>query len=367
VTTVAARPRKAVAPRARPLARGAPRARVLLVGPEKTTGRIAATLERGLNVDIVVRSSLDEISTLLDDLTLAVMLVSPLPDVGAIWAVRQVRAKIGNARTPCFVVMPEGLSDRRARSLYGAGAAAVFEWPREALIVPEIVERSLGCGLRAPSGAGSAADRRLAGAIRARLQIDAEPGDDIRVVVSDGVATVFGEVDRLRRKMRVDTAISEVPGVRCVNSGSLTVAMSVVGSAELLRNVNAIVKRVVPREHSSIAVHVVGQTVVFAGSVDSRATMERIVEMVSNLPGVREIRNMLVIAPASENGDPRLARRLRATIGRAFPDDDVAVSVFGDIGVLVGRVDRLKTKRAVEDAVRSVGRLAHVVNKLEVR
>jgi osmotically-inducible protein OsmY len=320
-------------------------------------------LEKELDAEVATERTLEEAEPLLDPRTLAVLLVGPEATPASIRWVRQ-RTEPGSA--PCFAVMPKRIADERARSLYKAGAQAVFEWPKEALVIPEIVEQALGCGLRQTRAPGTAADRRMAAAIRARLQIAPEPGDDISVAVNDGVAKLDGEVARLRRKDRINRAIADLPGVRRVDSSELIVSRSGVDDAEIRRSTRAIIARVAPEDGTSVATRVKNQEVTIAGSVSSRAELESIAEMIASLPGVRRIHNMLVITPHSRQ-DPQVLRRIRNTVRRAFPDDDVAISVFGPVAVLSGRVDRLKHKWDIEHAVRASDRIDHVVNKLEIR
>jgi osmotically-inducible protein OsmY len=349
-----------------PVARPAPRPRVVLVGRRPKVGRVATALGRQLAVEMSVHGDLESASSAIDRRTLAVMLVSPLAKLDDVDALKQVRESIEPSEVPCFIVLPRAATDRRARALYRAGAAAVFEWPKEALIIPEVVERALGSGLRLPRQAGTAEDRRLAAAIRARLRIAPEPGDEVRVKVRDGYVALAGTVDRLRRKQRVEQYVADLPGVRHVNITELNVAPSKQSDAELKRTVTALVKRLVDPKTAMPVITVTGGIVCLAGVATSRASSERLFEVVSNVPGVQRIIDQFVIDPKAEH-DPMLQRRLQRLCAQAFPHDDVRVDTFGDVAIVRGKVDRLRAKIDAESLLKGSDRISHVVNKLEVR
>jgi osmotically-inducible protein OsmY len=293
----------------------------------------------------------------------AVVLVPPLPETETLSAVHGLRAQAWANPLPLFVVVPDEFGDRKARRLYDEGATAVFEWPYEAILLPQMVTDLLGA---VPKKGDKAGDAALSRAVRARLQLAEIAGEDVEVKVVAGVATLRGWVKSYWAKQRVENMLIHVPGVVAVLTANLEVRPRKRPDGELARNIRNVMRSVMP-DPKTVSVTVRDGAVVLAGSVDDHDDLARLVTVVGNVEGVRSIQNLVTVSAKATKKARGIANRLRSALESMWPSADTTVTVFGHVAVISGRVRSLADKRGIEALALDTPGIGRAVNKLTVR
>lgn len=335
---------------------------ILLFGDPKTTRAVKRALGK---LDTIVRqlASVEEIREELSQATRAVVLVAPLPDIEAVGAVKKLEDGARSAEAPVFVVVPEVYPDRRARKLYEAGVAAVFEWPYEALLLPAMLTDLAGA---MPKGGTKAKDAALRRAVKARLALSDVAGDRLEAKVVAGTAVLSGCVDSYWKKQRVEGVLSHVPGVTAVVAEDVEVEPPTRPDRTIARDVRNALRSVARADPRTISISVQDGAIALAGTVTTHADLERAVQVTSNIEGVRHIRSLLTVSPEDTRRSRRLAEQLRKSLETLWSEAAVQVSVFGHIAVVGGNAPTLADKRKIEAFVRGVPGIGRVVNKMQV-
>jgi osmotically-inducible protein OsmY len=300
----------------------------------------------------------------VDESTIAVLLMSPLEAVTAVEAVEHLRASPRASEVALFVIVPDGLTDAQARRLYGEGATAVFEWPREALVLPRCLIEMLAVDL--VRGSRSEPDAALARTVRAHLKLLRGMSHKTRVQVREGVAVLSGAVEHLWQKEKLVELVSNIPGVKGVVTRALRVEPTDLTDAQVRRSIRRLLQDASEIDESTLALRVESGYVTLAGSVSDRRELNRVVKLLTNVKGVRGIERLVVVSPTQQEQDHRVARRLRGDLARLVPDQDVEVFFFGKSAVLSGQVDRLAVRRRIEEHLADDVAVDRVVNKIDV-
>jgi hypothetical protein len=235
--------------------------RILLAGEELDA--VAAGVKE-LAVQVQRAANLDAALAALDTSVIAAFLIAPLPDRPLTTAVATLRDATGPA-WPIFVVVPDGTPDIQTRRLYRKGATLVFEWPREALLLPRVALEMLEVDPRRSAATGE--DLQLEKALRARLALVPGSGEPIRVQVRKGTAFLAGEVATLWRKRRIEGSAERMPGIASVISRHLTVSPSGLGDREIARKIRALLRAATSVEEQTLAVSVDDGHAVLTGTV----------------------------------------------------------------------------------------------------
>ena len=344
------RPVAAVASRDKPA--------VAIVGDSRTARGVQRSLE-GLNVKLQRHDDLDTALDTLAPRVRALVLTMPLPDTELFTAVARVRDEAPSL--PICAVVPDGFSDRRAGRLYEAGVTAVFEWPYESLTLPAMLASLLG----SPPKKAEAGDPALARAVRARLNLASEMADNVTAGVKGGTAIVRGAVPSLWMRERLIRTLEHVPGVRGVLAQELEVDPPRRPDAELARNVRSVLRSVAAADPKTLSVAVSDGKVTLAGVVDRHHELQRLLEIVANVRGVREIDNLVTVSNDAAVKARQLARRIRTGL-ETLSSADVEVTVFGNVVVLRGNAPSLSCKRSAHDLAMSMRGVERVVDKIVV-
>ena len=358
---VAARQKKTVSTRPQRSARNRPA--VLLVGDRTLTNAV------GRSLDAVQATPWwspwdEDVSALIDDDTIAVVVVGPLGDVAVADAVATLQRSQAGADTALFAVLTHPLSNAETRRIYAAGATAVFDWPAERRVLPRLLVELLAVDL--VRGPMRGADAALARTLRAHLKLSRPFGPALRVRVQDGVAVLAGQVDHLWQKLHVEERVVAVPGIRAVVVRDIHVAPSDRTDKAIRRNVRRFLRDASDVVDATLAITVRRGYVTLAGSVADRRELNRVVGLVSHVRGVRGVERLTVVSPSQKQQDHRAVRRLRRSVAHLMDDGSVTVSFFGGVAVLSGTVARLSTKRALSRIVNDDNVVQRVVNKIDI-
>lgn len=336
---------------------------VVIVGDAETRANIVETMS-SLAVALYSAGSVEEAEQRVGPATIAVLLVLPVSDSEPRRALARVRDAGERGPLPAFVVVPHAYPGYGARRLYDEGAAVVFEWPGEALLLPRVVRDILD--LETEAGHPGEVDRSLAEAVQARLHVTDGIGDSISAEVRDGVVRVRGHVASLWQKHRVRNLLEHVPGVTGIVDREVEVRPPQRSDDDLQRHVQELVACAPGIEPGTVSVSVQDGHVELAGNVGSRGRMQRLVEMISNVEGVRAVHNHVVVHHTGAKRSANLARALEGGVRALHPDADVHVSVFGSVAVLTGTVPVLALRSEIERQMRRRNEIDRVVNKITV-
>ncbi|MCA9709648.1 MAG: BON domain-containing protein [Myxococcales bacterium] len=335
------------------------RSAVVVVGDAEAADGVCSTLRRICGVVHHVPT----VAAALESRRLharAHVLVPPLPKAALEDAVTRLCFA-----GPVFVVVPEDFSDRRARGLYDAGTAAVFEWPSEALLLPRMLQERLRPLVRRRA-TPTDGDEALARSIRARLELARPVMPPLDVEVDDGVVELEGRIDSVWKKERVCQMIAHVPGVRAVLDDTVEVVPPHRPDADIERDVQGVLEILLGDALRTISCSVDDGAVVLVGNMASRDDVERLLSFIGNVRGVRAIRNLVTVSPTAHRRDRGLTERLSTALQHIYPDSTLRVACFGPVAVVGGRVPRLSTKHEVEGLLARQDGIERVVNKIEI-
>lgn len=140
-------------------------------------------------------------------------------------------------------------------------------------------------------------DTEIAGAVRFALESNVfVPDQRIRSTVSDGWVTLEGEVNNLRETEDAERVVRLLADVRGVNN-RLTVTRIKADPNDLRQSIEEALQRRTEREAQRIQVKVENGTVTLEGPVRSWLEKKAVLGTVSHAPGVREVRDRLVVSP----------------------------------------------------------------------
>jgi osmotically-inducible protein OsmY len=269
------------------------------------------------------------------------------------------------AETPVFVVTgPRAASV--IQKIYRAGGQGVFFWPadRSSLLrtVAKMDSSRPPLGLRERSPKEVALEELIA----ARLEQSRELlGDTIEVGVHGTLAMLKGTVDASWKIPIAELEARDVPGVEEVYSDAVIVdgtddfSDSSVAAAgrKLLDHAEGI-------ESSTIAIAVERGVVRIAGTAGSRGELDRAMQLLSRLRGVRALEDWAVVSKEGKRRDRVLARSLRRALALRLPRIRPDVSVFRGVAVLAGKVENRRERRALQEVALKHRGIDHVVDKL---
>ncbi len=336
---------------------------LLVVGEARRTARVAARLAR-LRLEIERASWPVQPARLRRGDVTALVLVLPLAGTGPEVEIRALRARSVGRSIPLFVVSSDALDDAAIRQLYRAGAAAVFTWPKDGEVLADVLAEALGIAqVRGDAASGSVA---LARTVKAYLRNGGLATPRLRVEVDEGTVYLSGRVDDLRTKLRIRDAVAEVAGVAGVAVDDLRVNPTPRTDRAILADIRAVLRAVSDVAEETITVEVQGGHVVVAGSAADRAELDRVVELLSHVRGVRGIRNYVTVSRRQKADDRILTGHLRQQLAGRFGRERATVSVFGGVAVVTGKASSLAVKRQIGATLSGNPRVDRVVNKMTV-
>lgn len=289
--------------------------------------------------------------------------VGPLPgDMPLRRGVELLRGAAQRAGNPVFVAVPDGTRPEEVSGLYTAGATAVFEWPREAPDLPDLVAARLGIAYA--QGVATETDRELASTVRAHLRMAPHLSRDVGVSARGSVVTLWGSIDALWKRAELARLAGSVAGVERVVARHLWVEPSLLNDAHIEAAARAALTPELGGE--TIAVAVSHGIAVLAGTAEDRDAVGRVLDTVSRVAGVREIEDLLTISASTIEAERRRARRLQLTIAALVPHSDTAVATFGDTVVLTGSVPDEPARQTIVAVASANEATRRVIDKLDV-
>ena len=221
---------------------------------------------------------------------------------------------------------------------------------------------------------GTISDAELAKAAQEALALADDPAlRGLGVKVDDGVAFLEGEVATLAQEEAATRVVGSVKGMEDVVS-NLSVAAEAPAGAVLPADDATLVSfasgalaeaGIDLREEQIDAEKGI---VYLRGRVRSEEERRRATEVVKAAPGVRGVRNRLVVRLSETSQDPDEA--LAARVIHAFRDDgrvsptQVKVSARGGVVTLTGQVDSIDGHNAAVEVARRVPGVRQVVNQV---
>lgn len=336
---------------------------LLVIGTDARREHVVAALSP-LSLRVRAVESVAEALAAVELDAVGIVLAPPLARSGPVAsAVGALREDARTRNLPVFVVLADDPGSRSVRRLYEDGVTAVLEWPREALLLPRVVGELLHVAPR-PS-APKPADRTLARAARARLQLVEGVDRNLRVSASDGVLHLEGRVASLQVREAIIAFASGIPGVRAIADAGLSVRPSGTPDRTVESRVRELLSDVA--EGDTLSISVSDGHVVLMGSVENREAFEQVVSLLSSVRGVRGITNATRESGVHRRRDHRVAASLQRAIEQAHPRAQVRVAVLGEVAVLTGEVDTIATRAAIRRRARGEQEVRRVVDKMHVR
>ena len=335
---------------------------VILYGAPPRVEQVEKVLQ---GLDVTLSTTAERPSP--DATTLGVVIVTPLvPKQSAAQAVRAIRdAKHGRA-LPLFAVVANDTSDPGVRQIYEAGATAVFQWPREALLLPRLVAELLGVAL--VRGRASGPNTALNRTLTAHLRLIPWSTAGVRAAAKNlGEVHLSGAVTTYWRKREIERLVARIPGVTRIVSTELRVEPTQHTDRQIARAVRSTLRNTTAVDEATVSVAVHNGAVSLAGTVSDRRELERILELVSNVAGVRDLADSLVVSSKAKQRDGATARRLSGALSKWFPRERITVTVFARVAVIAGKVRDLSRRLELEGFVGQDPAITRVINKIDVR
>jgi osmotically-inducible protein OsmY len=174
-------------------------------------------------------------------------------------------------------------------------------------------------------------------------------------------------VDRLWKKLAVEDAVAQVPGVRSLSVHRLEVVPSGVTDSEVASAVRSLLQWASSIDQETLAVSVHEGVAVIVGTVLNREEWAHTLELLSMLEGIRSVTNRTEVSPRKKQQLRGHARRLKRSLQALLTDAaEVDLAVVGKVGVLRGRTPSLSVKREAEAILLRDPGIERVVNKIEV-
>lgn len=210
-------------------------------------------------------------------------------------------------------------------------------------------------------------DEQIQRDVLAELKWDAKlQPNEIGVIVKDGVVTLTGWVDSYLKKWRAEEAVHRVSGVKAVaNDIEVRLATERTDADIAAAAVRALEWDVlVPKDR--IKVTVSKGRVTLEGEVEWQYQKEETERVVSHLPGVKGLSNLITVAPRVMPTD--LKKKIEEALVRAAELDAqrISVEVQGTTAILRGTVRSWMEKQAAERAAWSAPGITAVENRIVV-
>ena len=134
-----------------------------------------------------------------------------------------------------------------------------------------------------------------------RLALDASIDiTDLIVSVEVGIVTLEGSVDALWKKLYAEDLVAYLPGVLAVDNKLAIVPTKDFVDQDIASDITAALERNALVDPEQVNVEVANGAVSLAGTVDSWAARKAAERAAILTPGVREVKNDVIIAPSKE-------------------------------------------------------------------
>lgn len=266
---------------------------------------------------------------------------------------------------PVFSIVSINCSNLKVRNLYKLGSSAVFEWPRESLILARLLAEILG--MEWVRGSPTKSDLALARNIRAHFRIMDGIPKNIKLKVSEGIVYLSGTIGSYSKKKKIEEIVVHIPGVTGVHLESLRVPPSSIPDSVLSKKIEKTLKVTKLIDENTLTYEVENGNVVLAGTTANGTELRNLLQIISEIDGVRDIRDLTTISAKEKRKDHEHVQSLQGTFKRLFPEEEIDIKYFGGVVVLTGTVENLPIKNRIQKVIRSKEYVQRVVNKLQIR
>jgi osmotically-inducible protein OsmY len=194
---------------------------------------------------------------------------------------------------------------------------------------------------------------------------------DVGVEVDDGIVTLTGTVDSWPARVAAQEAAHRVAGVLDVANDIHVVlpSSSERTDTDIARTVRAALEWDLQVPHERIMTTVTDGVVTLEGTVDYWSEHDDAARAIRNLPGVREVRNQLVVEPRAANLSPEAIRQaIENALERrsSHAGGDVQIAIAGHTVILTGTVPSWPEHDAVLGAVRGTRGVQDIDDQLTI-
>jgi len=191
---------------------------------------------------------------------------------------------------------------------------------------------------------------------------------EIGVAVKNGVATLSGIVDTYTKKIIVEKAAKKVSGVKAV-ALDIQVGVSPIfkkTDSEIAETVLNALRLHTAVQEERIKFKVEDGLVTLEGTVEWDYQRQAAKNSIENLPGVRDVSNLIVVSPKISGTDVK--QKINAAFHRSATIDaeKIRVETIGSKIILTGTVRSIAEKDDAEDAVWAAPGVSTVENKLDI-
>jgi osmotically-inducible protein OsmY len=270
---------------------------------------------------------------------------------------------------PIFVVFEGLLSDGKLSRLYRAGVSAVFSWPPERQAFLQTLLRLSDLHDSVQDVKRLATDIALEEVVKQTLRAEVPTlGETLDLTVVQSVVVLRGAVDALWKLRETERIVLDVAGVQDVVSRAVVIEPEQTRpDAELLPAVRNVLSDSGAVDHSTIAVGVEESRVTLTGTAVSRREVNRLLDLIAHIRGVRTVENLVVISDARKQKDKKLRQKLAEALLVRFSSTSIEITTFGGTVVLTGSVGRASERAEIEDFALCQPGVQRVVNKIRVK
>jgi osmotically-inducible protein OsmY len=338
---------------------------VLVLGTSRTSQRIYQELEKA-GIPAQRLASSEQTDNAVQETTRALIIVPPIADVSVAHYCQDFRED--NEQLPVFVAVQGTLPSRGIRKLYKSGVQAVFEWPADKEPLVRTAFRIAGATARNKATKLASADIALEELINDHLHTASTKfGPRLFAQVLHRYAIMKGSVDALWKLHIAAKVASQVPGVDDVVTSGVQVTGPAQSDRAIANAIRQVLKHASEVDTSTLTIRVDKGNVSLDGTSADRQELGRAIELISHVRGVRRIENLATLSATGKRQDKHVLKRIEKALATHHPKFKIAVTLFGGVAVLSGKVQRAADRMAVEALVAGQDGVDRVVDKIRVR
>lgn len=333
---------------------------IIVVGKRDIMQEIGA-MDKNLNLNFIFASK-DNLEALLNKKTISVMIdereVST--DIHFISEVIQQFQLL-----PVFLLARDKHPDEFYQNLYAQGLQGVFDWPKEADDVTELLIEALKTHKNTVGKTRS--DKRLAEMVKSHLLLK-NPLRGIKVKVIEGFVFLEGKVKSLYEKEASLKEANKVLGVeKTITTDIKIVNITHTTEQEIERKVRIFIKNLMPEMNRTIKVQVSDDKAILKGSISNKRKMKKIVNFVSQQPGIMEVKNQVTISKKLAKRNLSKVKKVEDKVRSIFDGvKSISIRIYGERAEVTGIVAKNAQKHLVEKFVLQSLPVKNVLNKLSV-
>ncbi|WP_028309076.1 BON domain-containing protein [Desulfitibacter alkalitolerans] len=188
---------------------------------------------------------------------------------------------------------------------------------------------------------------------------------DINVNVRKGIASIWGVVDVLDDRNKVETVVKRIPGVKKVENKLVISADGEIGDDKVAEMISKKLFEKPGLDRLTVEVH--KGIALLMGNIDSIDQERKAIIIASKVLGVKEIISKLKIKDEHKKDDATLVNEIERAISLEESLDllDIRTQVKDGRVILSGTVDKANQAILAEDAASAVKGVRRITNKLQ--